>query len=100
MKTLLETLNYQPVQFFDDELESPESSIPSFFKDHPLHLTRGIIAELYECWINQNEENLEGTTLTLTEMMRFVHDVNHLINLSYIVGHHYETTNNLRGQNP
>jgi hypothetical protein len=90
MKNLLETLNYQPVQLFDDDVTSPEPSITSFFRNHPLHVTRATIAEFYACWIAQNEDNLEGTNLSLTEMMAFVNDLIHLVNLSYVVGHNYQ----------
>jgi len=94
MKTLLETLNYQPVNLPSDELTSPEPSINSFFKDHPLHVTRAIVVQFYECWINQNEDNLEGTDLSLLEMMKFVNDLNRLINLSYVIGHNYNALPN------
>ncbi len=90
MKTLIETLDYQPLNLPFDELTLPEPSISSFFKDHPLHVTRALVAQFYECWINQNEDNLEGTDISLIEMMKFVGDLNHLINLSYIIGYNYD----------
>ena len=95
MKTLLETLNYQPFQLFDDELEAPEHSIASFFKHNPLHVTRATVAEFYQCWINQNENNLGGTNLSLNEMMAFVNNLNRLISLSYIVGHKYASSDEI-----
>jgi hypothetical protein len=90
MKTLIEILSYQPPRLLDDEIDYPESSVTYFFKEHPLHVTRATIANFFDCWLAQNEDNMDGTDMRLCEMTNFITDLNHLIDLSYIISHKYE----------
>ena len=60
MKTLLETLNYQPHSLNESELEQPETAIANFFEWHELHQARTNFQEFYIAWENYNSETLES----------------------------------------
>jgi hypothetical protein len=88
MKTLLETLNYQPCRLSPQEIQNPEQAIMEFFANHSLHESREQILELYNSWLEVQCEDLYAPEI-LKKMM-FLDGLTNLIGLCYVVSHNFE----------
>jgi len=85
MKTLLETLNYQPHQLTPEEIENPEKAIAHFFNCHELHTVRAHLQAFYQAWQYEHADNPQSETLK--EMLFFFNSLIDLVNASYVVNY-------------
>ena len=87
MKTLLETLNYQPHTLNDGDVEHPEAAIAHFFLFHELHKTRKSLQDFYLAWQHLHADNPQ--TEEMRDMGFFFTSLIDLVNASYVVNYHY-----------
>ena len=88
MKTLLETLNYQPHSLSQKEIECPEKAITQFFGFHELHQTRANLQELYQGWQYHHADDPQSEQLR--DMVFFIDSLLNLVTASYVVSYQHE----------
>ena len=85
MKTLLETLNYQPHSLSEAELEKPETAIADFFGWHELHEVRTNFQEFYLAWEHYNRKTLNGREKK--EMTFFIKNLTMLVEAGQVLSY-------------
>ncbi len=88
MKTLLETLNYQPHSLTESGIEHPESAIADFFTDHELHEARAKLQEFYHAWQYYHADAADGDQMK--DMVFFFNNLIDLVNAGYVVNYRHE----------
>lgn len=85
MKTLLETLNYQPHGLTDKEFEHPEEAIAHFFEWHELYKARTNFQDFYIAWENYHSKNL--TRGEKKEMVFFLKNLMLLVEAGFVMSY-------------
>lgn len=77
MEKILKMLNYQPANLKAININDPEKTVAQFFVDHPVHITREHLWELYRGWTYHaaeytDEEHTRTLLFFYTQMINFV----------------------------